>query len=158
MRYWFDTEFDERDAIIHLISIGIVAEDGREYYAISSDYDPSQASHWLIRNVLPHLEGKPKKPLTVIRQEVLAFLQPAPREIWAYFGEYDWIVLRQLMGHMLDWPNGWPLSHMNLEQLRLHLGAPKLPEQESSLHDALADARWCHDAWQFLQKGRHVPA
>lgn len=39
MRYWFDTEFHEEQNSLELISIGLVAEDGRAYYAESSDYD-----------------------------------------------------------------------------------------------------------------------
>ncbi|MEF8732808.1 MAG: 3'-5' exoribonuclease [Candidatus Accumulibacter meliphilus] len=152
MRYWFDTEFDERSSIIHLISVGIVAEDGREYYAINSEYDSSCASDWLRQNVLQHLNFSQAKSRTAIRQEVLDFFSPAPSEIWAYFGEYDWVVLRQLLGHMLDWPQAWPLSHMNLEQFRLQSGGPSLPAQQSSVHHALHDARWCREAWQFLQK------
>jgi len=38
MRYWYDTEFIEDGSTIDLISIGIVAEDGREYYAISTEF------------------------------------------------------------------------------------------------------------------------
>lgn len=37
MRYFFDTEFHEDGQTIDLISIGIVAEDGREFYAVSRD-------------------------------------------------------------------------------------------------------------------------
>ena len=42
MKYFLDTEFSERGPMwpIQLISIGIVAEDGREFYAHSEDYDP----------------------------------------------------------------------------------------------------------------------
>jgi hypothetical protein len=36
-RYAFDTEFIEDGRTIDLISIGIVCEDGREYYAVNSD-------------------------------------------------------------------------------------------------------------------------
>lgn len=48
MKYFFDTEYIEdfhkplfgrRRHFIDLISIGIVAEDGREYYAVSKDFD-----------------------------------------------------------------------------------------------------------------------
>lgn len=63
MRYFLDTEFHEnfykpflgkRRHFIDLISIGIVAEDGREYYAISRDFDLKAAwnNHWLRENVL----------------------------------------------------------------------------------------------------------
>ncbi len=150
MRYWFDSEFCEHDERIDLISIGIVAENGREYYAESADFDPIYASDWLRENVIPQLQGC-LKPLSKIRSEILAFFDPAPTEIWAYFGEYDWFLLRRLIGHMLDWPAGWPLSHMNLEQYRLHLGVEHLPPQAQGQHHALYDARWCHDAWRALR-------
>ena len=42
MKYWMDTEFIERPYTIDLISIGLVAEDGREFYAeISGDFGSS---------------------------------------------------------------------------------------------------------------------
>lgn len=37
--YAYDTEFLEDGRTIDLISIGIIADDGREYYAISSEFD-----------------------------------------------------------------------------------------------------------------------
>ena len=61
MKYYLDTEFHEYQRrplfskpfrTIELISIGIVAEDGREYYAISKDFDLKAA--W---NVLGEIIG-----------------------------------------------------------------------------------------------------
>lgn len=52
MLYYFDTEFIEDGKTIDLISIGIVAEDGREYYAINKDCNFSRASDWVLENVL----------------------------------------------------------------------------------------------------------
>ena len=63
MKYYLDTEFHEYQRkplfskpfrTIELISIGIVAEDGREYYAISKDFDLWSAfwNDWLRNNVL----------------------------------------------------------------------------------------------------------
>lgn len=61
MKYFFDTEFMEGFSkwvfaknrhYIDLISIGIVAEDGREYYAISNEFNPSDANDWVKENVL----------------------------------------------------------------------------------------------------------
>jgi hypothetical protein len=57
MKYWLDTEFIERPCTIDLISVGLVAEDGREFYAESSDVDWSKASQWTLRTVRPQLEG-----------------------------------------------------------------------------------------------------
>lgn len=57
MRYYYDCEFIEDGKTIDLISIGIVAEDGREYYAVNSDmpFDRITKHDWLARNVLPSL-------------------------------------------------------------------------------------------------------
>lgn len=57
MRYWYDLEFHEDGSTIDLISIGIVSEDDREYYAVNSDMDQSRVREhrWLSLNVWPHL-------------------------------------------------------------------------------------------------------
>lgn len=47
MRYFYDTEFIEDGHTIELISIGVVAEDGREYYAVSTEFDPERAGSWV---------------------------------------------------------------------------------------------------------------
>ena len=61
MKYFIDTEFIEgfrkpwlgkKAHFIDLISIGIVAENGNEYYAISSEFDPKEANTWVYENVL----------------------------------------------------------------------------------------------------------
>lgn len=60
MNYFFDTEFLEGVhgnsylPIIDLISIGIVAEDGREFYAVSNEFDHTAAwkNDWIRENVL----------------------------------------------------------------------------------------------------------
>ena len=55
--YCYDTEFLEDGTTIELISIGIVASDGREYYAVNSDMDTERiyGDPWLKENVWPHL-------------------------------------------------------------------------------------------------------
>lgn len=57
MKYFYDTEFLEDGRTIELISIGIVCEDGREYYAVNSDLpiDRIRKHDWLLRNVMPSL-------------------------------------------------------------------------------------------------------
>ncbi len=67
MKIYYDTEFIEDGQTIELISIGLVADDGREYYAVRSEIDQwtpegSEKLHkrisghqWLMENVVPHL-------------------------------------------------------------------------------------------------------
>lgn len=53
----YDTEFLEGKGSIDLISIGLVREDGAEYYAVNSDANwPKIATQrWLCESVVPHL-------------------------------------------------------------------------------------------------------
>lgn len=73
MRIYYDTEFLEDGSTIELISIGLVSEDDREYYAVSSDmpFKRIMKHDWLVRNVVPSL------PL-VNRQSLVKYLAHPP--------------------------------------------------------------------------------
>lgn len=81
MNYYLDFEFIEgfhkpflgkRRHFIDLISVGIVCEDGREYYAISNEFKAKNASQWVKENVISKLPprydweevGGPVSPFT----------------------------------------------------------------------------------------------
>lgn len=55
MRYYLDEEFIDDGQTIDLISIGIVAEDGRELYLQSCEFDPDKASSWVQEHVFTSL-------------------------------------------------------------------------------------------------------
>lgn len=65
MRFFYDTEFLEDGKTIELISIGIVADDDREFYAVAEEagdgplYERIRRDEWLMTNVVPHLPLKP---------------------------------------------------------------------------------------------------
>jgi hypothetical protein len=149
MKFWFDTEFIDDGKTIDLISIGIVSEDGREYYAESMDCDLSKASDWVKENVIPHLKGNPKLR-TQIAFEILGFAGERP-EFWAYYADYDWVALCQLYGTMMHLPKGWPMWCRELKQLCIDVGDPRLPKTQNE-HNALADAKWNREQWEFLLK------
>lgn len=157
MRYYLDTEFYEDGRTIDLISIGIVAENGREFYACSLDADWPRISQepWLCANVLPHLpeDGAVQwMSRERIRDRLLAFVGDDPKpEFWAYYADYDWVALAQLFGRMIDLPKHFPMFCMDLKQLAVMKGNPTLPKQESGEHDALADARWNRQVHAFLE-------
>jgi hypothetical protein len=57
IKYFYDTEFVDNGETIDLISIGIVCEDGREYYAVNRNmpqYDIKR-DDWLHKHVWPSL-------------------------------------------------------------------------------------------------------
>lgn len=150
MKYFYDTEFHEDGKTIDLISIGIVAEDGREYYAVnrSADWLRIKRHSWLMDNVVQHLPNSGTwKPKRQIAQEVKDFLLAStPPELWAWFCAYDHVVLAQLFGPMIDLPEGIPMYTHDLRALVDYLPDDELPKQAGGVHDALEDARWVKQA------------
>lgn len=146
MKYFYDTEFLDTGREVHLISIGIVAEDGREYYAtnLSMPTDEIRESKWIMDNVMPQLLPVNEwKSDYQIRDEVYAFLTAGdtPPELWAWFASYDHLVLSQLWGRMIDVPAPIPQFTNDVRALSAWTGITRLPAQESGAHDALQDAR-----------------
>ena len=145
MKYFYDTEFLEDGRTIELISIGIVAEDGREYYAISEDmpYDRIAEDQWLMDNVIANLGHGRKIPKATIRDEVSEFLGAVKGcELWADYAAYDHVVLAQLFGKMMDLPPWVPMYTSDFQQELRRLGNPPIPDQGGGVHNALADARY----------------
>lgn len=167
--YDYDLEFLEDGRTIELISIGIVADDGREYYAVNDDATRGSfrrriARHaWLMENVVPSLPQPsgdwrmhmPKswpfdynsplvKPKALIAEQVREFLLAADEPVlWADYGAYDHVALCQLWGAMIDKPEGLPMFTCDIQQEALRLGVrwDELPQQTKGLHNALEDAR-----------------
>ena len=163
MRIFYDCEFLEDGRTIDLISIGMVAEDGREYYAVNRDMPKRRIrkNPWLMANVVPSLP-KPRgewvlnmpnrwlfnyldpcvKASGQIAREVRDFIlaEPDP-QLWAWYGAYDHVVLCQLWGRMIDLPDGVPMWTNDLKQEAERLGNPQVPKQAGGEHNALADAR-----------------
>lgn len=160
MRYFYDTEFIEDGTTIELVSIGIVGEDGSEYYAVSTEFDSSLANQWVRDNVLAKLPN-PQSPVwksrDTIRDEVHAFVtrKVARPELWAWVGAYDHIVFAQLWGDMAAMPKNLPRFTHELKQYWEMAGRPRLPESPDANHDALVDAR--HNLEKFKICMRALP-
>lgn len=156
MKFWFDTEFYEDGRTIELISIGVVSEDGRTYYAETPlAQELAQKTDWLKANVWPHLRGVESTFKSAIARELIEFFGEKP-EIWAYYADYDWVALCQLYGRMIDLPAGWPMYCRDLKQLADSVGNPKLPDQGGAEHFALHDALWTKQAWLWLRDRQHA--
>ncbi|HEY7222457.1 MAG TPA: polyadenylate-specific 3'-exoribonuclease AS [Micromonosporaceae bacterium] len=166
-RYFYDCEFIEDGRTIDLVSIGVVDEHGREFYAISTEFDPAPAVPWVRRNVLDRLPS-PAHPAwrsrARIRDDLYAFLvepmagqqiaragtgRPGELELWAWYAAYDHVVLAQLWGRMPDLPREIPRFTKDLRQLWDERGRPALPQAEQR-HDALVDARHNLARWRVL--------
>lgn len=167
----YDLEFLEDGRTIELISIGMVCEDGREYYAVNSEMPVDRILHhqWLKANVWPHLPLRGYKPAPqinalqqsdgtldlhdtrvrpkqVIANEVRDFIQATDAiepQLWADYGAYDHVALCQLWGTMVKLPPGVPMWTHDLRQEieRLGVDPAEIPQQAEGVHNALADAR-----------------
>lgn len=162
LKWFLDTEFVDDGCTIDLISIGLVCEDGREVYMVSSEYDTDKVLRdpWLKAHVLPHIA---KEHYVYsrhdIRQKVTYQLlttkdrHGAQPEIWAYYASYDWIALCQLYGRMIDLPTSFPMYCRDLKQTmdERKIGSEFLPVQDPSTeHSAIEDARWLKSAYDSI--------
>lgn len=171
MKFFFDTEFIEKPCTIDLISIGMVCEDGREFYAESGDVDWTQASPWVLENVRPYVYTNDivsPQPRIDIARDLLEFTREGvdfhngtgEPEFWAYYADYDWVALCWLFGPMVDLPSFYPKFCMDLKQWNVQLGERRLPERkpmkyggvELPEHHALADAHWLKSAWEWMDE------
>lgn len=162
-RYFYDCEFIEDGRIVDLVSIGVVDEQGREFYAVSTEFDPARAVPWVRRNVLDRLPS-PGSPVwrsrTDIREGLYEFLVAPMRageaddlELWAWYAAYDHVALAQLWGPMPSLPREIPRFTKDLRQLWDDRGRPPLPAAAADRHDALVDARHNLARWRALSTG-----
>lgn len=159
-RYFYDCEFIEDGRVVDLVSIGVVDEYGREFYAVSTEFDESAAVPWVRRNVLAKLPP-PNHPAwrsrQRIRDDLWEFLIEPVRqrpgeviELWAWFAAYDHVALAQLWGPMPQLPREIPRFTKDLRQLWDDRGRPALPAPEAGRHDALVDARHNLARWRAM--------
>lgn len=179
MYYTYDCEFIERGYRhpLTLISIGMVAADGRELYAQCLDwgygYVLTEEGRWLRENVIPHLEGwdhrhnlpdcsvKPWWLHHEIADLVRDFTNPREHgkieRFIGYYADYDHVLLCQLFGRMADLPKGYPMYTFDLKQEAVRRGidwlgrlVPHDPQVDGPEHHALSDARWTMRAYRAL--------
>ena len=182
MRYFLDCEFIDNGKTIDLISIGVVCEDGREYYAINQACDYRKASQWVWNNVLYPMgfytplwciewnnsneikEARENKQYVklpgLIAEELFTFLTENDTlpELWGYYSAYDHVAFCQLFGTMIDLPKGFPMYMRDLKQTIDEIRNPYIKEQSEMNHNALADARWIRDTYRHLSENYQHPA
>jgi hypothetical protein len=146
MKIYLDTEFIEDGRTIDLLSVGLVRDDGAEYYAEPRETDRTRADDWVKANVLPHLTGV-TTPRQIIAEEITAFVGPAP-EFWGYYCAYDWVALCRLYGTLMDLPSGWPMLCRDLRQLLDDRGHADITQPDDMPHHAMSDAHWIADTFR----------
>ncbi|GAB3281299.1 polyadenylate-specific 3'-exoribonuclease AS [Parasphingorhabdus pacifica] len=156
MRFFYDCEFIEDGQTIELVSIGMVDESGREFYAVSTEFDAGRAGPWVRQHVLPQLPPPASslwRSRSRIREDLYSFLtaRGGDIELWAWYAAYDHVTLAQLWGPMPALPSRIPKFTRDLRQRWEDVGKPKLPSPPANAHDALADAKHNLERWKVIE-------
>jgi hypothetical protein len=115
MKLYFYTEFTGLHQKTTLISIGVIAENGKTFYAELTDYDKTQIHDWLQTNVIDNLYLKNSGVSSTDVEYVgdvnglkIAlenwFKQFDKVEIWSDCLSYDWVLFCQIFGHAFNIP------------------------------------------------------
>lgn len=118
MRIFFDTEFTGLHKGTSLISIGLISEDGKTFYAEFTDYDETQIDKWLQENVIANLcletgDNHPKTYSNCNIKETASYIADELREwlsqfdsveMWSDCLAYDWVLFNDIFGHAFNIP------------------------------------------------------
>jgi hypothetical protein len=171
VKVFLDTEFTGLHRNTTLISLGLVSEDDRTFYAEFNDYDRAQIDDWLKDNVIPNLEfanlhavtpalalnsHAMKANRTAIARALSQWLaQFESIEVWADYPAYDWLLFCDLLGGALSLPeqvakNPWDVATL----LNVAGFDPQISREEFTglsdlkLHHALDDAKLAKACYQ----------
>lgn len=124
-KIYFDTEFTGLHQNTTLISIGLVSECNKTFYAELYDYDQSQIDDWLKENVISKLRLKHKNVVirenrlddgTFEKTEILTNMKDLKNhlsnwlnqfeeiEIWSDCLSYDWVLFNEIFGGAMKIP------------------------------------------------------
>jgi len=118
-KIFFDTEFTGLHQNTTLISIGLISECGKTFYAELTDYDKSQVDDWLQKNVIDNLLVKENSTVGLdlpdtrvvigtvksIKDYLTEWLSQFKQvEMWSDCLSYDWVLFCQIFGHAFNIP------------------------------------------------------
>lgn len=141
MRVYLDTEFaDWDDPATDLISLGMVAEDGREFYAESAEFERRRCTNFVKFEVLPQLgaPGVLRLNTSELKQAVLAWTATIPNPEIAVDYDGDWKLLSRLLEP--DVPAGLVVTNI-YKQIDKQALEDYFVQHGLTKHHALHDAR-----------------
>lgn len=169
-RMTFDLEFTGLHKLTTPISLALVGEDGKEFYAEFTDFDVNQLDDFLREKVLTQLElndydfqrdYNPDADLVLVkgntqmvRNALIEFFgkyEDDSIELWGDVNHYDWVVFISLFGTAFDKPKAVNYIPLDLATfLRVagvnpdmdrHEIAEVQKTEDSKVHNSLYDAR-----------------
>ena len=165
MKVFFDTEFTGLHQNTTLVSIGLVSEDGKEFYAELIDYDYKQIDEWIGENVIKNLtlgliaenwfstqddQTLARGHTPFIKNQLSKWLSQFDSvEKWSDCLAYDWVLFCQLFGHAFNIPKNVYYIPFDIATMLKVMGIdPDISREEfagidgaNKKHNALWDAR-----------------
>ncbi len=182
MKIFFDTEFTGLHKDTTIVSIGMITEDGKQFYAEFTDYDSKQCDDWIQANVLEHtLQRNWKKRESVYVENYHLGTKVdigKTLENWlAQFDQvefisdvchYDMVLLIDLFGTAFEFPGQCSPSCYDINQdIAKHYGISQKEafnksreeileenkiEIEGDKHNSLYDAKVIKELYYILNK------
>lgn len=176
MKLFFDTEFTGLHKNTTLISIGIIAENGKTFYAEFTDYDQKQIDEWLQDNVISLLTidkdsiGKfgddenwivrgDTKCVKYYLEQWLSQFEIAV--FWSDCLSYDWVLFNHIFGHAFSLPENVYYIPFDICTLFEYKGIDadisreiysEINDKEILKHNALYDAKIIKLCYEKLVK------
>ena len=166
MKIFFDTEFTGLHQKTTLISIGLIAEDGRTFYAEFTDFDKEQVNDWIQKNVVDRLYLEQNKMNSNGKHWAISATTPFilitlknwlekfdTVEMWSDCLSYDWVLFCQIFGHAFNIPKNIYYIPFDICTLMKYKGIDPdinrekfaygevLQEMKDQKHNALWDAK-----------------
>lgn len=176
MNIYFDTEFTGLHQKTTLMSIGLVADDGKTFYCELTDYDKKQVDQWIRDNVINNFklndfekvlfpydgekEYEIKCNLKELKEQLTKWLSQYEHiEVWSDCLSYDWVLFNQIWGHAFDIPKNVFYIPFDISTLMKIKGVdPDINREEFSgcsdglKHNALWDAQVIKECYKKLMK------
>ncbi len=169
-KIFLGTEFKGLHKNTTLISIGLISDCGKTFYAELTDYDISQCDSWIKKNVLSNLCLKQTHDYSngvkvlcdtkKLKKELTTWLEQFKKvEMWSDCLAYDWILFNEIFGHAFNIPKNiyyipfdictlFKIKGIDPDILREEFAEIK----EKQKHNALFDAKVIKKCYEKLIK------
>jgi hypothetical protein len=181
MNIYWDSEFTGLHRDTTLISLGMVADNGREFYAEFTDYDPWQVDDWVQEHVIDNLlfndpfDGPPfvrnigsvtfvKGDINDVRDALESWLSRFDYiELWSDCHHYDVVLLQGIFGGAFSMPSHIYYIPFDLSTaLKVYGIDPDISREafidspiEGEKHNSLYDARVIQACYDKLRRNKY---
>jgi hypothetical protein len=178
LKLFFDTEFTGLHKDTSLISIGMVSDNGKEFYAELTDYNDNQVDDWIKEHVIKNLMFEGLEPfkqelgaLTYVKGDTWEveraltswLLQFKTVELWSDCHHYDVVLFQNIFGGAFSVPENVYYIPYDICTVFKMFGLDPDVSREAFIdepihgrkHNALYDAKVIRACYDKLRRNQH---